>query len=237
MQFFPITESPAAPILLESRQTPWQRVEFYQHPIYGNQLWIDRDLQISESDIAYNSAMTAPLLTLPECERIAILGGGDGGVMNELLRLADHLDKPLQEVTLIDIDGDVIELSKQFLPRLCGDAFDDPRAEVIVGDAFEWVADARELDAVIYDLTMEPVCDSTDRTTFMANILQHIHSSLRPGGVLSLQACGETQPDRAHWLGELKDQLEERFGVVQEQQVMVPSYGELWTFLSAARAA
>lgn len=235
MQFFPSAAPEVAPALLESCQSEWQLVEIYQHPVFGNQLWIDRDLQISESDLAYNTAMTAPLLTLPACRRVAILGGGDGGVMNTLLQQADLLTRELAEVTLIDIDEAVIELSKTHLPRLCGEAFTDPRSNVIVGDAFGWVKEARELDAVIYDLTMEPVNEHTTRAEFMADILTSIHRSLRPGGVISLQACGASQPDRARWLGDLKDQLTVHFGPVYEQEVMVPSYGELWTFLSGTR--
>lgn len=234
-QFFPSSAPETSPVLLNSSQSDWQLVEIYQHPVYGNQLWIDRDLQISESDLAYNTAMTAPLLTLPVCERVAILGGGDGGVMNTLLQQSDLLGRELEQVTLIDIDATVIELSQRYLPRLCGEAFADPRSEVIVGDAFGWVEAARDLDAVIYDLTMEPVSEKTERADFMEAILGSIHQSLKPGGVLSLQACGALQPEREHWLGELKEHLEARFGPVYEQQVMVPSYGELWTFLSGVR--
>lgn len=221
------------PQRLALRESPWQRIEILQHPIHGNQLVIDGDLQISESDLAYNTAMTAPLLTLPECRRVAILGGGDGGVLNKLLLAFDRLDKPLERVTLIDIDAEVIELCRHWLPRLCGEAFEDPRAEVIVGDAFAWLDEVRGLDAVIYDLTMDPVREGVSRPDFIQEILEKIHAALRPGGVVSLQACGEWQPDRARLLAELREGLDARFSERQEQVVMVPSYEELWTFMAA----
>lgn len=221
--------------LLERRQTDWQLVEIFQHPDFGNQLVIDHDLQISESDFAYNTAMTAPLLTLPECREVAILGGGDGGVMNEILMSFDRLDKAMGQVTLIDIDADVIDLCKQYMPQFCGKAFDDPRGEVIVGDAFGWIEQAQDLDAVVYDLTMDPVREGVSRSDFMQDILDKIHASLRPGGVLSLQACGEWQTDREELLGELRGNLLERFDLPLEQVVMVPSYGEMWTFMSARK--
>ncbi|MEZ5453866.1 MAG: spermine synthase [Thiothrix sp.] len=221
--------------LLERRQTDWQLVEIFQHPDYGNQLVIDHDLQISEADFAYNTAMTAPLLAVPECQEVAILGGGDGGVMNELLAAYDRLEKSLGQVTLIDIDGDVIDLCRQYLPRCCGTAFEDPRSEVIVGDAFGWLEQARGLDAVIYDLTMDPVREGISRSEFMQDIFGKIHDSLRPGGVVSLQACGEWQPDRRQLLEELRSNLDERFDAPLEQVVMVPSYGEMWTFLAARK--
>lgn len=229
------TQSDSQTTLLERRQSKWQLVEILHHPVHGNQLVIDHDLQISESDFAYNTAMTAPLLTLPECRNIAILGGGDGGVLNELLSSFDRLAKPIDLVTLIDIDATVIDLCQHWMPRLCGEAFDDSRAKVIVGDAFEWIDKARNLDAVIYDLTMDPIREGISRNAFIQEILGKIHNSLRSGGVLSLQACGEWLEDREQLLKELRDNLNKHFEAQQEQVVIVPSYVEMWTFMSARK--
>lgn len=220
---------------LARRKTRWQLVEILRHPVYGAQLLIDHDLQISESDFAYNTAMTAPVLTLPECRRAAILGGGDGGVLNELLRACDRAGKTLEQVTLVDIDGEVLELCERFMPAFCGDAFRDPRAEVIVGDAFAWLEQARELDAVIYDLTMEPVRDNISRQDFIHEILAGVARALRPGGVISMQACGEREPERDTLLAEIRAGLDEQFRDRQEQEVIIPSYGELWTFMAARK--
>lgn len=229
-------ESTADATLVWRRDSPWQRIEILEHPVHGHQLVIDGDLQISESDVAYNTAMTAPLLTLEVCRRVAILGGGDGGVLNELLAVADRLERPVDRVTLIDIDAEVIELSRQWMPRLCGRAFDDPRAEVICGDAFAWLDRARDLDAVIYDLTIDPVREGQSRIEFIKEILARVDRALRPGGVLSMQACGEWLADRDVLLRELRESLDERFAEREEQVVMVPSYGEKWTFIAARKA-
>jgi len=218
---------------LASRRSAWQQVEIFEHPVFGRQLVIDGDLQISESDAAYNTAMTAPLLTLPSCRQVAILGGGDGGVLYELLAQSDRLQRPLDRVTLVDIDETVVQLCQQWMPRLCGQAFDDPRLELRIGDAFAWIDAARDLDAVIYDLTMDPVREGMSRLEFIGGILDKIRASLRPGGVLSLQACGDWLADREQLLGELRDCLDARFRDRQEQVVTVPSYGEQWTFMAA----
>lgn len=79
------SQSAFQPVSLERCQTRRQLVEIRRHPVYGNQLIIDRDLQISESDAAYNTAMIAPLLKLADCRQVAILGGGDGGVLHEFI--------------------------------------------------------------------------------------------------------------------------------------------------------
>ncbi len=229
------TQSESQTKLLERRQTKWQLVEILAHPVYGNQLVIDGDLQISESDFAYNTAMTAPLLTMSDCRNVAILGGGDGGVLNELLSSFDRIAKPIDRVTLIDIDAAVIDLCRRWMPRFCKKAFEDPRANVIVGDAFDWIDKARNLDAVIYDLTMEPVREGISRNAFIQDILNKIYNSLRPGGILSMQACGEWLEDREELLKELRDNLNKHFEDQQEQVVIVPSYIEKWTFMSARK--
>jgi spermidine synthase len=225
----------APPRVLARRRTPWQLVEIVHHPVYGAQLLIDHDLQISESDFAYNAAMTAPLLTLDECRRVAILGGGDGGVLNEVIRSCERTGKPLESVTLVDIDGEVMHLCEQYMPTFCGNAFRHPLARIHQGDALAWIGEARDLDAVIYDLTMEPVRDDTTRGEFIAGILSNINDSLRPGGVISLQAFGEWQTDRDVLREELYSGLDRCFSDRTVQQVIIPSYGELWTFMSARK--
>ena len=227
----------AKPERVARRDTDWQQVEIYRHPVYGGQLVIDGDLQISESDFAYDTAMTAPVLTLAECRRVGILGGGDGGVLRELLTASERLSRPVEQAVLVDIDATVIELCREHLPALCGDAFDDPRAQVIVGDAFAWVDQARELDAVIYDLTMEPVRDDMAREAFIHETLARVRNSLRTGGIFSMQACGELEPDREQLLEEIRRGVHEHFNECREQTVMIPSYGELWTFIAARKAA
>jgi len=231
----PHYESTAHAELVATRDSGWQRIEIRRHPVHGHQLVIDGDLQISESDYAYGSALVAPLLTLASCRRVAILGGGDGGVLYELLSAFDRLDRRLDGVTLIDIDADVIESCKHWMPRLCHTAFDDARAEVICGDAFAWLEQASELDAVIYDLTLDPVREGVSRNAFIQEIIEQVHRALRPGGVLTMQACGEWLADRDELLAELRSSFDDAFVDREEQLVTVPSYGEKWTFMTARK--
>lgn len=223
---------PSAPQLLERVQSPHQRIEIVRHPVYGHQLYIDGDLQISACDRAYNIAMIAPIISAGGCRRVAILGGGDGGVLHDLLRTAEITGQPPERVTLIDIDGEVLRLSRRYLRPLCADAFDHPRAAVIVGDAFAYIHRARELDAVIYDLTMDPVRTGQTRSAFIAEILGEIARALRPGGILSMQCGGENDGDLQT---EIRAVVARHFTDIVEQRVLVPSYEELWTFLAARR--
>ncbi len=219
--------------LVERLRSRYQTIEIRRHPLYGNQLYIDGDLQISACDRAYDIAMIAPVIAAGRARRVAILGGGDGGVLHDLLRTAEITRQPLERVTLVDIDPEVIRLARRYLKPLCDDAFDHPRAEVLADDALAYIAAARGLDAVIYDLTMDPLRAGQTREAFLHEILSWIARALAPGGVLSMQCGGERdEPMRETVRAAL---AREGFVDIVEQRVLVPSYEELWTFLAARR--
>lgn len=238
----PAPVAPAGTTLLADEQTGFQHAVVSRHPRYGAQLFLDDDLQISEADTAYGVAMASPLLALHRLERVAILGGGDGGVLNELIRTLEPLDAMPRELTMIEIDPRIMELSREHLPALCGDAFDSPHARIVTGDAFAWIARARDLDAVVYDLTMDPVREGQSRAEFITGIIGHIACALRHGGVLSMQCCGHGREDaadratRREVLPLIRTAVDAHFVDRCEQDVLVPSYRDLWTFLSARRA-
>lgn len=239
----PSTRATTAGSVLVDEHTGLQQVRIVRHPVFGGQLYLDGDLQISESDSAYGIAMVSPLLGLGRLERVAILGGGDGGVLRELLRTLDGLPHEPREITMIEIDARVVELSRRHLPAVCGHAFDDPRARVIIGDAFAWIDQVHDLDAVIYDLTMDPVREDQTRDEFVGNIVARIACALRPGGVISMQCCGHGRADpadraeRQRLLPLIRRAIDAHFVDRCEQDVLVPSYRDLWTFLSARRPA
>ena len=234
--------APQPPAILADEHSGLQQIRVTRHPTFGGQLYLDDDLQISESDTAYGVAMTSPLLALRRRERIAILGGGDGGVLNELLRSLEPLGDLPAEITMIEIDARVMALSRRHLPATCGSAFDNPHAQVVVGDAFAWIDQARDLDAVVYDLTMDPVREGQSRAEFIARIVARIARALRPGGMLSMQCCGHGLHDaddraaRREVLPLIREAVDTHFSERCEQDVLVPSYRDLWTFLSARKA-
>lgn len=221
--------------------SPWQKIEIRQHPKFGNQLVIDGDLQISESDRSYNVAMVSPLIMLGSFGNIAILGGGDGGVLHELLDIDRHQGRDLEKAVMIDIDAEVPRLCKQYLPVLCGDAFGHPKAEVIIGDVFDYIETHENLDGVIYDLTIDPVREGQTRRGFLQDLMRKVARSLKPGGMLNMQCCGtkpfdpETGIARKEIMADIESALSGDFHEFLEQRVFIPSYGEAWTFLAARR--
>ena len=81
---------------------------------------------------------------------VLIIGAGDGGVLRRVLQ-----HRAVQRAVMVEIDGEVIRLAREFLPEIAGDAWNDPRAEVIVGDGIDYVRRAPDasFDAIIVDST------------------------------------------------------------------------------------
>lgn len=231
----------ASPELITQQQSEFQRIEIVNHPNFGHQLIIDDDLQISTSDLAYQVSLTAPLIgTLPAQSEVAILGGGDGGVLNQLLDHHDlgHID--LAQATMIDIDQTVIDLCKRHLPTLNQKISTHPQSNVIVGDAFAFLeAQENSLDAIIYDLTMTPINANVSQETFTRQTLTQIAKALKPTGVLSMQVCGlqEHEPQlvkQASFLQNFVPELcAQLFEQTDTQQVYIPSFEMPWLFQSA----
>ena len=124
----------------------------FQNELFGTVLVLDGAIQVTEKDeFVYHEMMThVPLLSHGNCRTVLIIGGGDGGILREVLR-----HKTVEKVVLAEIDASVIALSKKYLPSLSKGAFDDPRLQVVIGDGAQFVKNSPERFDVI-------ICDSTD---------------------------------------------------------------------------
>jgi Spermine/spermidine synthase domain len=109
-------------------------------------------------DAAYHEALVHPaLFTHPNPKRVAIIGGGEGATLREVLK-----HNTITTVTMIEIDELLVNVSKQFLPEwndcsmIVGSApscFDDVRTEVFYTDAIAWFLE-RYLNANAIDTNL-----------------------------------------------------------------------------------
>lgn len=198
--------------------SPYQAITVLETSSHGRVLALDGAIQITEADeFAYQEMLAhVPLLTHGAASRILIIGAGDGGVLRRVLQ-----HRTTQRVVMVEIDGEVIRLSKQFLPSISRDAWADPRAQVIVGDGIAYVADA---NAASFDVV---IVDSTDpsgpgEALFTDAFYADCARVLAPDGLVVNQ-CGVPfmQPD------ELRDTSRRRartFAHVSAYVVAVPTY-------------
>lgn len=133
-------------------KSPFQDIVVFESSSHGRVLVLDGVIQITEHDEFIYQEMLAhvPLLMHPKAENVLIIGAGDGGVLRRVLQ-----HKTVKKAVMVEIDGEVIALSKKYLPNIAGDAWHDPRAEVIIGDGIDYVAKAADgaFDVIIVDST------------------------------------------------------------------------------------
>jgi spermidine synthase len=136
---------------------------------------------------------------------------------------------------MVDIDGDVVELSKRYLPEWSAGAFEDPRARVIVGDALAFLRDDRDTyGAIISDLT-EPLEDSPSNPLFCDAVFADIKRRLAPGGVYVLQASTAGFHNMATH-AKMARTLRGYYKYVASFYTHVPAFDNDWAFLACSDA-
>ena len=166
-------------------RSDFQEILVFDSETHGRVLLLDGVIQITERDEFIYQEMLAhvPLLIHPEPKRVLIIGGGDGGVLRRVLQHSN-----VARVVMVEIDGEVIRLSQEFLPDVAGSAWNDPRAEIIVGDGIAHVREANtaSFDAIIVDST-DPV--GVGEVLFTDAFYQDCARVLTSGGLIVNQ-CG-----------------------------------------------
>ena len=213
-------------------RTAFQDVAVIRSAAFGKMLVIDGDTQSSQADerIYHESLVHPALAALDDRSEILILGGGEGATLREALRRED-----VRRVTMVDIDGEVVELSKRYLAEWSAGAFDDPRARVIVGDALAFLREDREqYGAIVSDLT-EPLEDSPSNPLFCAAVFEDIKRRLEPGGVYVLQASTAGFHNmRLH--AKMARSLQRYYRYVRSFYTHVPAFDNDWAFLACSDA-
>ena len=165
--------------VLHEEKTAYQDLVIFENSRFGRVLALDGVIQTTDADAAIYSEMMAhvPILAHGHVKNVLIIGGGDGSVLLEVLRHPN-----IKHIVVIEIDSSVVSTVKQWMPKICKTAFEDPRAEVIIEDAAAYVKRAeRQFDVII--------CDTTDpfgpgAPLFTEAFYGDCKQRLTPGGIL-----------------------------------------------------
>lgn len=213
-------------------RTPFQDVAVIRTAAFGKMLVLDGDTQSSQADekIYHESLVHPALAAVDDRREVLILGGGEGATLREALRRSD-----VERCTMVDIDGEVVELSKRYLPEWSDGAFEDPRARVIVGDALAFLREDRDTyGAVISDLT-EPLEDSPSNPLFCDAVFADIKARLAPRGVYVLQASTAGFHNmRLH--AKMARTLRRYYRFVRSYYTHVPAFDNDWAFIACSDA-
>lgn len=214
---------------LARTRTRYQEVELVETPRLGRVLLIDGITQVSERDeYRYHEPLVHPaLLAHPEPRTVLVVGGGDGGVLREVLR-----HRTVERADFAELDPEVASFSREHLAHVHGGAFEDPRVRPSFGDgrAFVEAAAPGTYDAVIMDMT-DPAGPS--RFLYTREFFEAVRRALSgPEAVFALH--GESPVARPAAYACIGRTLEAVFPRVRAASAYVTMYGTLWSFRFAS---
>jgi spermidine synthase len=211
----------------ERFQSPFQAVEVHDTVPFGTLFRLDGHFMTSEKDefFYHENLVHTAAITHPAPERALVIGGGDGGSAEELLKYAT-----MKSVTLVEIDLAVIDIARKYFGAVHRGALDDPRLTLKVEDGLAFVRSTTEtFDLIVLDLT-DP--GGPSEPLYTADFYRACAARLNPTGALTLHiASPVAHPERirAGLAG-----LRSAFAIVTPYLVAVPLYGGMWMMASAS---
>ncbi len=215
--------------ILAAGQTRYQHYMIIEAPALGRALILDGVLQsASRDEVIYHEALVHPaLMAHDNPARVAVLGGGEGATMREVLRHG-----VVQTVFMVDLDEELVAQCRRHLPEFGGLAWDDPRLRLIHAEARAWLATQPEavFDVIIMDIT-DPLEGGPAFFLFTQEMFRLVRAKLRPGGLLSIQAGSAGQAIRL--FPHLYRTLQTVFATVIPYTAFIPSFNDQYGFMLA----
>ncbi|WNC90296.1 polyamine aminopropyltransferase [Paraburkholderia sp. FT54] len=208
--------------------SPYQRIEVWDSPQLGRLFTLDgRPMTSTGDEFIYHECMVHPAaLAHPSPKAALVLGGGDGGAARQLLRHAS-----IERIVVAELDAEVVRLTREHLPEVHGGAFDEPRVELVIGDAARYVdaAAPAQFDLVVFDLTPP---DSPAAGLYTQAFYQRLKRVMSPIAAVSVHLGSPYF--HAERIAHLLDDLRAAFAVIRTMNTFVPLYGSLWMMATAS---
>ena len=209
-------------------QTEYQHVEVMDGATFGRTLVLDGKTQSTEVDeFAYHEALVHPsMIAHPNPKSVFVAGGGEGATIREVM---SH--RSVEQVVMVDIDKQVVDLCREYLPNHHQGSFDDPRLELHHMDALEFLEDTSlRFDVVIIDVP-DPLEAGPAYLLFTQEFYSLLKERLRPGGLMVAQS-GPTGPAfYEQCFSAVANTVGSVFSGVYLSEAFVPSFGTTWGFV------
>jgi spermidine synthase len=213
-------------------QTKFQHVEIMETPAYGKVLVLDGRIQSSQAeDFIYHEALVHPGMLASERppQTGLVIGGGEGATLREILRYPS-----IRRAVMVDIDDQVVDLCKKYLPEMHQGAFEDTRSELRHEDARAYLEKTSErFDFITIDL-VEPLEEGPACLLFTKEFYTLVRDRLTAGGAMTLQA-GMTKLGELDFFTSIHRTLREVFPVVAAYQTFISCFGTPWGFITATK--
>jgi spermidine synthase len=182
-------------------------------------------------EFIYHEGLVQPaMIAHPRPETVFVAGGGEGATLREALR-----HKTVKRAVLVDIDEQVTEMSRRYLPELSSGALDDDRTSVFHTDARGYLEQsADKYDIIIIDLP-DPIEKGPAYRLFTQEFYRLVSERLTDNGIISIQA-GSASPTELLNLGAVNKTLKTVFPIAVACAVYMPCFGGPWGFCLASKS-
>lgn len=211
--------------LIESGESEYQAYEVWDTPQYGKLFRLDGFFMTSERDefFYHENLIHVPCIAQAAPRRALIIGGGDGGSAEELLKYPT-----MERVVLVELDGKVIDIAREHFASVHRGSLDDPRLELRIEDGLRYVreiapASGEQFDLIVLDLT-DPIGPA--EALYTSRFFGECKALLSEQGAMTLHIGAPVfQPAR---LRQLVDNLRAVFSTVSPYFMYIPLYGSQW---------
>lgn len=166
-------------------KTAHQHLMIFHNAQLGRVMTLDGIVQTTEADefIYHEMLAHVPLLAHGNAKRVLIIGGGDGGMLREVVK------HPIEHITQVEIDQSVVDMAIEYLPKHSNGAYDDNRLDLVIADGFDFVKQLSNSDEAKFDVI---ISDSTDpigpgEVLFTDDFYRLAKACLNPGGIMVTQ--------------------------------------------------
>lgn len=214
--------------ILYKSKSKFQEIMVIKNPYYGKMLILDDVVQMTERDeFFYHEMLThVAMHAHPNPKKVIVIGGGDGGVVREVLK-----HRTVEKVYFVEIDEEVINVSKRYFPTVSS-GMDDSRVEIKIMDGADFIARRKsaDIDAVIID--------STDiigfaRSLFTDDFFASVKNCLTNEGMFVTHT--ESLLFHKDMVIEIQEVLKKIFPVVDLYTATIATYpGNWWAFAIAS---
>jgi len=216
--------------VLYAGQTKFQSAQIIRSSSFGICLVLDGKIQSSEADeFIYHEALVQPaMITHPCPEAVFIAGGGEGATLREALR-----HKTVKRAVMVDIDEEVVALSKKYLPDHSRGAFEDSRTELHHVDARDYLAKSNDkFDIIVIDLP-DPIEEGPAYLLYTREFYQIVRDKLTDNGLIVVQAGSASLTELLNFTA-VNNTLKSVFPIVSQYKADMPCFGGPWGFCLAS---
>ena len=213
---------------LYSSKSKYQKIEILDSVSLGRVMLLDNKIMVTEGDEFYyhETIAHASLSIHLNPKKVMVIGGGDGGTIREVLKY-----KTVEEVELIEIDEEVLNISKKYFPEVACE-LNNPKLKIKVTDAIDYIKNTKQNS---YDVI---VCDSTDPQGFALGLIskefyKNASRALNEEGIYICQSGSLIIQEKEFKIA--LENMRSAFRYVDAIVSIVPTYpGCLWSYLIAS---